>query len=248
MNARKALQLLLPLPFREREFVAPGRAVIGRSLVTYTIKRSTRRRTISLRIDETGLRVGAPINASERAIEKVLNEHGAWVLGKLEEWSNRAPRAPQWVEGAPLMLLGQPLHLRLVEGARPVEIRGDSLYAPSADTARQVMDALRAVALECFTERIGHYCDALRLPHPEVRLSNARTRWGSCHIDGRILLNWRIVQMPLALVDYVVAHEVAHLREMNHSRRFWAVVGQLVPDYAARRKAIRVDGHRYLVV
>ena len=248
MTARKALQRLLPLPFREREFVAPGHAVIGDAIVPYTIKRSGRRRAISLRIDETGLRVGAPIDASQRAIDKVLQTHGAWVLEKLKEWADRVPPTAQWTDGARLMLRGEPLVLRCTHDAARADIREGAIVAPALDTERHVVAALQDEAMRCFVERVAHYCDRLALPHPQVRLSAARTRWGSCHIEGRILLNWRIIQMPLALIDYVVAHEVAHLREMNHSRRFWAVVGALVPDYDARRKAIRREGHRYLVV
>lgn len=248
MSGRKALQLLLPLHFREREFVAPARAVIGGSLVPYTIKRSGRRRAISLRIDETGLRVGAPLDASQRAIEKVLHAHGDWVLIKLREWAERAAPAAQWVDGARLMLLGRPLTLRCTDDAARAQLCGETLAAPRSSTEQHVVALLRDAALACFRDRVGHYCDALSLPHPEVRLSTARTRWGSCHIEGRILLNWRMIQMPMALIDYVVAHEVAHLREMNHSKRFWAVVGTLIPDYNARRKAIRREGHRYLVV
>lgn len=247
MNRRNSLQLVLPLPFREREFVAPARAVIGGSLVAYTIKRSGRRRAISLRIDETGLRVGAPLDASQRAIEQVLHAHGEWVLGKLREWSTRATPAPQWIDGARLMLLGKPVTLRCVPDAAHAHIGDGTITAPASATARHVVDALRGAALACYAERVAHYCDSLGVARPEVRLSTARTRWGSCHIEGRILLNWRMIQMPLALIDYVVAHEVAHLREMNHSKRFWAVVEQLVPDYRARRKAIRREGHRYLL-
>jgi predicted metal-dependent hydrolase len=244
----KALQLLLPLPFREREFVAPAHAVLGGLVVPYTIKRSGRRRSISLRIDETGLRVGAPLDASQRAIDKVLHAHGEWVLGKLTEWAARAAPVAQWTDGAHLMLLGESLLLRCLDDAAPATIRGDVIQAPASATEQHVVAALRDAALSCYRERVAHYCDVLALPHPEVRLSTARTRWGSCHIEGRILLNWRMIQMPMALIDYVVAHEVAHLVEMNHSKRFWAVVGRLVPDYAARRKAIRREGHRYLVV
>lgn len=248
MSGHKALQLLLPLPFREREFTAPARAIIGGALVPYTIKRSGRRRSISLRIDESGLRVGAPLDASQRAIEKVLHAHGDWVLEKLREWSARAAPAAQWIDGATLMLRGEPVTLRCVADAPCAEIRDRLILAPASRTEAHVLAALRDAALACYRERVGHYCDALGLDHPEVRLSTARTRWGSCHIEGRILLNWRMIQMPMALIDYVVAHEVAHLCEMNHSRRFWAVVAKLVPDYDVRRKAIRREGHRYLVV
>jgi predicted metal-dependent hydrolase len=248
MSRRKALQLLLPLPFREREFVAPARAVIGGSLVPYTIKRSGRRRAISLRIDETGLRVGAPLDATQRAIEKVLHAHGEWVLGKLKEWAGRAAPVAQWTDGAQLMLRGEPLKLRCLHDAAHAEIRDGMMLAPAVRTEQHVIAALRTAALACYIERVAHYCDALGLAHPEVRLSTARTRWGSCHIEGRILLNWRMIQMPMTLLDYVVAHEVAHLREMNHSKRFWAVVGSLVADCSARRHATRREGHRYLVV
>ncbi|MGE5523302.1 MAG: M48 family metallopeptidase [Rhodospirillaceae bacterium] len=248
MSRRKSLQLALPLPIREREFVAPARAVIAGSLVPYTIKRSGRRRAISLRIDETGLRVGAPLDASQRAIDRVLHMHGEWVLDKLKEWATRAAPVAQWVDGAQLMLLGEPVTLRCVDDTPQAEIRDHMIVAPACGTARHVTDALRDAALRCYIGRVRHYCDVLGLDHPDVRLSTARTRWGSCHIEGRILLNWRMIQMPMALIDYVVAHEVAHLREMNHSKRFWAVVERLVPDYKARRSAIRREGHRYLVV
>jgi len=248
MSRLKSLQLVLPLPFREREFVAPARAVIAGSLVSYTVKRSGRRRAISLRIDETGLRVGAPLDASQRAIEKVLHAHGEWVLDKLRQWAGRAAPVAHWIDGAQLMLRGQPLTLRCSAEAGCAEIRDGMIVAPVARTEQHVIAALRDAALACFTGRVAHYCHVLGLEEPEVRLSTARTRWGSCHIEGRILLNWRMIQMPMALVDYVVAHEVAHLREMNHSKRFWAVVGHLIPDYKARRLAIRREGHRYLIV
>ncbi|HEY9445502.1 MAG TPA: SprT family zinc-dependent metalloprotease [Burkholderiales bacterium] len=248
MSAHKDLQLPLPLPFREREFVAPARAVINGRLVTYTIKRSSRRRTISLRIDEAGLRVGAPIAATQRAIENALQTHGAWILGKLAEWSGRRPPVRQWTDGALLMLHGEPLALRCTADMAWAEVRGDVMLAPARDTERGVIAALRDAALDCYRGRVAHYCDALGVEHPDVRLSNARTRWGSCHIEGRIRLNWRMIQMPMRLIDYVVAHEVAHLREMNHSARFWAIVGRLIPDYITRRKEIRTEGHRYLVV
>lgn len=248
MSLRKALQLVLPLPFREREFVSPARAVLEGAIVPYTIKRSLNRRRISLRIDETGLRVGAPIDASQRAIDKVLDTHSAWVAEKLREWAGRTAPVARWVDGATLMLRGNPVVLRCAADVRTAAIRGETIVAPAANTERHVVMALKTEALACYRQRVAHYCDVLGAAHPDVKLSTARTRWGSCHSAGRIFLNWRMIQMPMSLVDYVVAHEVAHLREMNHSPRFWAVVGSLVPDYKQLRQAIRREGHRYLVV
>ena len=106
---------------------------------------------------------------------------------------------------------------------------------------------LRNQALAHFHRRIEHFRTHITLDTVSIRLSNARSRWGSCHASGRISLNWRLIHMPQHLIDYVVVHELAHLREMNHSPRFWAVVGSVIPDYTARRREMRRESHRYLV-
>ena len=242
----------LPLPLQHAVMTSQAHILLGGKLVSYTVKRS-RRRSIALTIDEHGLRVRAPGQASQRAIEAMLRKHDAWVLGKLAEWQQRRPPPRNWQEGETLMLLGQPLRLTLLPGQREVSVDGDrciadSDWARNADKMKkQVTDWLRQQALRCFHERIAHFHPLLEVPVPQIRLSDARTRWGSCHAEGRIRLNWRLIQMPLRLVDYVVVHELAHLVEMNHSPRFWAIVARLVPDYKARRAEIRTGGHRYLL-
>ena len=95
--------------------------------------------------------------------------------------------------------------------------------------------------LERMTARAGLYAAQLGLPPPPVALSNARTRWGTCSARGRIRISWRLAHLSPELADYVVAHEVAHLKEMNHSRRFWAVVETLYPRYRAARREIRLS-------
>lgn len=231
---------------------SPAHICLGGKLVRYTVKRS-RRRSIALTIDERGLRVGAPERASQRAIEAMLRKHDAWVLKKLAEWQQRLPPPRHWQDGEALMLLGQPLRLTLVPGQQEVRVDGnrfiaDAHWAQNPDhMKKQATDWLRQQALRCFRERIAHFHPLLAVPEPQVRLSNARTRWGSCHADGMIRLNWRLIQMPPYLVDYVVVHELAHLVEMNHSPRFWTIVARLVPDYKARRAEIRTGGHRYLL-
>jgi len=249
MNDLKERQLLLPLPWRGREFLAPAHAVLAGELVRYVIKRSARRRSISLRIDEEGLRVGAPVAATQRAIDNVLRTHAQWIVEKLAEWQQRHTPAPRWTDGDILMLRGKPVTLRLVGSAPALRLMGDSLIAPATiEASSSVIAWLREQALSYFSDRTAHFCGELALDVPHVHLSDAKTRWGSCHIAGRIHLNWRLIQMPLRLVDYVIAHEVAHLKEMNHSVRFWRVVSTLLADYAVRRKEIRREGHRYLVI
>mgnify|MGYP001201134009 CR=1 FL=1 len=88
------------------------------------------------------------------------------------------------------------------------------------------------------------YVDPLERPSGT---SNAKARWGTCHPDGRVHLSWRLIQTPPALIDYVVVHELAHLREPNHSPRFWNWVARVMPDYKERRQALRLEGHRYLL-
>lgn len=251
MNRVEVDQLQLPLRFRQQQAVGRAHLALEGKLVSYTIKRSARRRAISILVDEEGLRVGAPWDATHSAIERLLHKHAEWVLKKLDEWQVRRAPARHWTDGELLMLLGQPFSLKLMPALASVQIQDEHLLvgaAAGASVSRRVLDWLHTQALACFEERVEHYRRMLGVPAPDVLLSSARTRWGSCHSSGRIHLNWRLIQTPVRLIDYVVAHEVAHLLEMNHSQRFWRTVARLVPDYAARRKELRHESHRYLLV
>jgi predicted metal-dependent hydrolase len=247
-------QLELPLAFRQQQAIGHAHLALGGKLVTYTVKRSLKRRAISILVDEDGVRVGAPWDASQSAIERLLHKHAAWVLRKLDEWQVRRAPPRTWVDGEALMLLGEPFTLRLERESEAIRIAGAHLVVglsgePTRPISRRVIEWLHEQALSCFEERVEHYRGMLGVPRaPTVLLSSARTRWGSCHSSGRIHLNWRLIQMPARLLDYVVAHEVAHLVEMNHSQRFWRAVGRLMPDYAVRRRELRREGHRYLLV
>lgn len=220
--------------------------------IRYTLQRSRRRRTISLLIDERGLRVAAPLKAPQRAIDDLLRLHATWVIRKVHDWQQKRPPPRSWVSGAQIMLYGVPLTLEAHPGiSRPQPEQDRLLFNPLLEPAAiesGVCSWLKQQALACFTRRCHDYSAQLQLPAPAVRLSNARTRWGSCHARGRISMNWRLVQAPAAWIDYVAAHEVAHLRQMNHSPAFWHVVAALVPDYAERRAALRRDAHRYLLL
>jgi predicted metal-dependent hydrolase len=249
----ESTRLELPLEWRESATPAQFRIALSGVCVTYIVKRRRRRGAITLTIDERGLRVGAPWRASHDAIEQLLHRHAKWVLKKLAVWQQRSAPRPHWRDGEMLMLLGNPLRLTLLPDHRQIGadedrlVIGNAVATPPA-IAQAVVEWLRQQALPCFRLRIAHFYPLIRVAAPDVRLSNARTRWGSCHSNGRIRLNWRLIQMPLQLIDYVVAHELAHLREMNHSPRFWQTVARMVPDYAARRTEMKTGGHRYLLV
>ena len=232
-----------------------GAAESSRSLllagqaVAYALRRS-RRRSIGLSIDQRGLRVGAPLKASLTDVEGVIRQHQAWVLNKLAEWQQRVAAEPLplvLADGLKLPVLGQEAELWLQPGRRGAHWipRGQEggwllqLGHPReprvGDLDRVLERALRQRALDHFTPRLADYCQRLGVAVPPLALSAARTRWGSCSQQSGIRLNWRLLHFPPALGDYVVAHEVAHLREMNHSPRFWQVVAALYPDHRQAR-------------
>ncbi len=219
----------------------------------YSLRRSPRRRSISLLIDERGLRVAAPVRATRSAIDAVLHEHRSWIQRKVGEWEAKRPPPRCWDDGARIMFMGAALRIEAREGAIAPFRDGERLcYGPQgldpAEIEMRVIAWLRQQALLHFSERCSHYSNQLGISNPVVRLSNARTRWGSCHAGGRIRMNWRLIQAPPAWIDYVAAHEVAHLRHMNHSPSFWKTVADLVPDHVQRRAELRRDAHRYLLL
>jgi len=219
------------------------RIVIAGQAVAYELRRS-QRRTIGLSIDHRGLRIGAPTRARLGDIEKLILEHGQWVLDKLANWRDRpAPTKQTITDGSVIFALGEPLTVAFTAiGRARWQFGPGTLYlraAPGADANALLEAALREKARAVFAERLALHAPRLGVPTPPLRLSSARTRWGSCSHRGGIALNWRLVLMPLPVVDYVVCHELAHLKEMNHSPRFWSVVEQLCPDWQALRRELR---------
>lgn len=178
-----------------------------------------------------------------------MRQHEAWLLDRLERHAQLARRV-RFVpaDGATLPLLGRPCRLRLLAGARRVEWSWDAdgvelLKLPSSgDVPRRLVNALKTRAITRFAGRVEEYCLRLGVPVPAVRLSAARTRWGSCSSLSGIRLHWRLIHLRPELSDYVVAHEVAHLLEMNHSPRFWSVVEALCPEWRALRAELHHAG------
>jgi predicted metal-dependent hydrolase len=216
--------------------------------VEYELRRS-RRRTIGFHVDDTGLRVTAPRWVTLGEIDAALVDKERWILRKLVEWRDHARRrerlAVRWEDGGEVAYLGRTLTLRRTVGPPSVAlVDGELRVALPPDAADgQLRDAVRswlqARAREVFERRLPVYVARLGRGPTRWRLSSARTRWGSCAPDGSIRLNWRLVHFPLEIVDYVIAHELAHLKEMNHGPRFWATVQDLLPDYESARRQLK---------
>jgi len=219
--------------------------------IRYLLKRSPRRRTIALRIDSDGLTVNAPARAPLYRLEAVLADKAGWVRDKLALMLER--RAPQrlWQDGEALPLLGEAVRLTVVSGrvrAAPLLVEGQlrvevADIADAAAVQAKVMKWYRATALADFTVRVAHYAGRLGVSLPPLSLSNAASRWGSCNARGQVRLNWRLIKAPPHLIDYVVAHELAHLRHLDHSAAFWSTVALLYPACLGARRELKTDGH-----
>ena len=220
--------------------------ILAGQRVAYTLRRSARK-TLGLRIDHRGLTVGVPLRVGLREAEAFIRSHAEWVVDKLHARPQPQPvERFDPVDGAALPVLGEAWQLRVGRGNNrvlwheqgPERILELALRA-GADARQLLLRGLQQRSLELFTNRVEAFCLRLGRPMPAVGLSNARTRWGSCSSRSGIRLHWRLIHLPLPLIDYVVAHEVAHLVEMNHSPRFWSVVESLYPGHVAARQALR---------
>jgi predicted metal-dependent hydrolase len=215
---------------------------IGSRIVAYDLRQAANRR-LAMTIDERGLHVGAPRSLSLRAVEDFIRSHADWVVKKLDEYASRpSPRHLTIRDGSRVPVLGGEVVVRVREGANRAHWGDDELVLaarPGADLDALARRALQRKVLEYFRRRVAHYAPRLGCPIPPVALSSARMRWGSCSSETGIRLNWRLVHLPPEFADYVVAHELAHLIEMNHSARFWKVVGRIFPDWRRVREELK---------
>jgi predicted metal-dependent hydrolase len=228
------------------------RIQLGSHTVHYALRRSARR-SHGFMISDDGLFVTSPNRAPLDDIERAIRAKQQWILTKLFERGERrelrGKQAPvEWVDGARLPYLGADITLRLQPAARShcvydADTRTLNLGVPAGLETWQIRERvklwLQDEARRLFRERLDLYAPRVGVTYNAFAISSAGTRWGSCTVAGNIRLNWKLVHYPLALLDYVVVHELAHLREMNHSPRFWAVVGEVFPDYDGAKVALK---------
>ncbi len=233
---------------RDRNDTAQRKVRVGSETFAYRLRRA-RRRSIGFQIDDLGLTVSAPRWVALREIEAAIAEKRRWIVSKQREWhewrSRRRLPQVRFVDGATVPYLGDPLQLRLaaVSGVTRQVDRVLQLALPSHATEPQVRDAVQAwlqmQARRVLGERIERFAGRISDRYAGWTLSSARSQWGSCTHDGRIRLSWRLIHFGVPLIDYVVAHELAHLRELNHGARFWETVAQLLPGFEPARDEIR---------
>jgi len=211
----------------------------------------SKRKTIALVVQPDGeLLVRAPQRATRKQIDAMLTKHADWVAKKQAEVKARVGENPprQFVDGESFFFLGKKYTLILVDIKKPnLRLQGNFELAKSAQgEAKALFEKwYKAEARNVFNERVAYFAQKHGFDVKQVKLSSARTRWGSCSSKGYINLTWRLVMAPLEIIDYVVVHELCHLREANHSSAFWAQVGAIMPDYKKRRKWLKDNGSQF---
>jgi predicted metal-dependent hydrolase len=255
-------QVLTPAAFRHPR--ANREAVLGDSMVAFEFRRA-KRRNIGFMVGPEGLTVTAPKWVPLYEVDAAVKSKSSWIVKKLGEAGERQRRVEsariEWKDGAVFPFLGEqvivvldPRHAFDEVGA-VLNTNGDALPGMSRHTLHvglpqtaqpeQIRDCVQAwlmrQAKRLFTERLDHFAPQLGVSWRKLVLSSAGTRWGTAHSDGLIRLNWRLIHFRMPVIDYVVAHELSHLRVMDHSPRFWDTVRTVVPDYAQLRGQLKEE-------
>jgi predicted metal-dependent hydrolase len=248
--------VLAPATFHHPQ--ANRSAVLRHTFVAYEFKRA-RRKSIGFVVGTEGLTVTAPKWVPLGEVDAAVQSKATWILAKLDGARQRQDKIESariaWKDGAAFPFLGEQVIVVLDSRNGSIALNTDAQALPGVPrltlhvplpqhaNADQIRDAVQAwlmrQAKRLFTERLDLYAPRLGVQWRKLVLSNAGTRWGTAHSDGTIRLNWRLVHFRMPVIDYVVAHELSHLRVMDHSPRFWDTVATVVPDYAHLRGQLR---------
>jgi len=232
-------------PTRKRQIL------IQDQVLEYELRRS-KRRSIGFLIADEGLRITAPRWVTLADIEQAIQEKQHWIISKLREKrelvNKRLQATMRWEDGARLPYLGTQVTLRITYQSRTTVVHDAGqnvlhISLPPNFHEQQLKDRvqswLQQEAKRVFNQRMPVFAQRLGVSYHSMSLSSAGTRWGSCTSQGKIRLNWRLIHFSPEIIDYVVAHELSHLREMNHSPQFWATVESIYPEYEHAKRKLR---------
>ena len=210
--------------------------------VEVIVRRSARARRFSLRVSrhDGAVTLTLPLRARESEAMAFLSSQEDWLRRAV---GGVAPAATLGF-GTVLPVEGRPLTVQAGTG-RSVRVLDDTLFVPGPEErlAARLQAWLKVLARDRLAASVDRHAGSLGQRVTDITLRDTRTRWGSCTADGRLMFSWRLVMAPPTVLDYVAAHEVAHLMEMNHSDRFWAIVGRLYPGWQVQRAWLRQHGN-----
>jgi predicted metal-dependent hydrolase len=231
------------------------RVKFGTTEIAYRIRRGQRQKTAAIAVDPRhGVVVTAPMDTPVARLDTIVRRKAAWILARMRAVGRLegAPCPREFVSGESCLYLGRHYRLKVAAGrASDARLAGKWLRVEGPKEARDTRAIRRAVerwyrarAEGRLPERVMLLAKRVGVPLPRLLVRDQPKRWGSCDARGALRINWRIIQAPMRLVDYVIAHELAHLRERNHTRAFWSLIGKVIPDYDRRRDELRRVGSR----
>lgn len=215
--------------------------------IDISVKRSGKRRTVGITIDSSGVRVNAPLRMSMDRVIVLVKEKADWISKHHTRIEEKKEAPKRYVNGEEHWYLGRRLPLMLVSPLAPAKKQTRSMgktavirvHATSPSVAKILLTQwYREEAKRLIEARVSAYAKDLGWPMPKVLIRGQKRRWGSCNSKGELRFNWKLILVPLEQIDYVVVHEMAHLKELNHSSKFWDLVEEIMPDYRARDKAL----------
>ncbi|MCE5268043.1 MAG: M48 family metallopeptidase [Planctomycetaceae bacterium] len=238
------------------------RIAFGSSEIVYRIDRTSRRRTIAITVNpDASVNVVAPSGTRSSRIATTVGKKAEWIL-KQKDWFSRNARVyrRRLVSGESLLHLGRQYQLKVVllagQKAIPhVTLTHGTLMVtlPRRWAASRRRSDIRSALIEWYSKRaesylaplIQRYADHLAVKYTSIQIRNMRTRWGSGGVSGRLRFNWRILMAPRRLIEYIVAHELCHIRYSDHSQAFWRLLSQVMPDHERRRNELEINGLKY---
>jgi len=207
------------------------------------------RRTLALIINsDNELIVRAPLFTSTEYINKFIHKHKNWILKKKEKLNSMVSVKKKYIDGEEFLYLGRPYKLKIISTKKndvtldediKISIRG------SGDPKKILTKWYKEQARIVIEELVKKYSKETGIKYSSVKISSAKSRWGSCNSKGGISFTWRLVMAPLDVIEYVVVHELVHIVQRDHSKRFWSKVGYIYPDYKIKRAWLRVHSREF---
>lgn len=236
---------------------------IGDIIIPYEERKNSRIKRISIRVTTEKVRVSVPAATSREEIQVFLKQNQEWILenwGKLQKIAHASQR--QYLSGEKVPYLGQELTLQIKDSQRKmiraiynIEEKSLEISIPQSITQDLRQEAIRDIlekwykekARSYFLQKLNYWSREMGVSYNKFRLKGQKTRWGSCSTLGNINLNWRIIMAPEPVIDYIIIHELSHLKYMDHSPEFWEHVARFCPDYRRHRHWLRKNGHTLMI-
>lgn len=205
------------------------------------------RKTISIQVNEDGkLIIKAPKKISHSEIDLLIQKHHSWIEKRITYYENNKINKKEFKENQEFLFMGNAYFLKFDSNYSSPYIFEDNIFlSPKYDENWLNIFEIwyKQEARKIFNQRAIIFAKLMGLKYKSIKLSSAKTRWGSCSSLGNINLAWRLIMSPLEIIDYVIVHELAHLKQANHSQKFWNEVGFVLPDYKNRRNWLKENGH-----